>query len=180
MGSIKVITGKVRFSYANVWEPTAVEEGAEKKYNVSILIPKSDTKTLAKINEAIDQLKKEVMASNNGKLPKGFKLPLRDGDVDREDDDAYAGHYFMSASSKRQPTIIDRDKDEILDKSEFYSGVYGRASVNFYTFSVPTNKGIAVGLNHLQKLADGEPLAGGSSAEEDFDDDFDDDDDLMG
>ena len=101
-------------------------------------------------------------------------MPLRDGDEDK-DDEAYEGTMFFSASSNRKPQIVDEDVQPILDRDEFYSGCYGRASINFYLFDVSGSKGIAAGLNNLQKLEDGEHLGGGGSSAED---DFGDDDDL--
>lgn len=166
----KVVTGKVRFSYANVFEPTAMNEGDTLKYNVCILIPKNDTKTLEKIDKAIKaaiELGKSKLANSQGKIPSNIKLPLRDGDEERSDDPAFEGMYFLNANSSRKPNVVDKDLNPILDKDEFYSGCYGRASINFYAFNV-SSKGIACGLNNLQKLSDGERLAGGSSAEDDF------------
>lgn len=170
--STKVVTGKVRFCYVNVFEPTAMNEGDTPKYNVCILIPKSDTKTLDKITKAIEAAKqagKAKLANKNGQLPAdaALKLPLRDGDVERPDDPAFSNCYFINANSNRKPSIVDRGLNPIMEKEEFYSGCYGRASINFYAFNV-SSKGIAAGLNNLQKLEDGEMLAGGSSAEEDF------------
>ena len=166
----KVITGRVRFSYANVFEPTAIEEGQTPKYNISILIDKSDKKTIAAIEEAKEEGKKKW----GGTIPKKLKLPLRDGDEEREEDEAYQGHFFINANSTKKPGIVDADLNPIMDKDEFYSGCYGRASINFYPFDAAGNKGIAVGLNNLQKTEDGERLAGGSSAEDDFGSDEDD------
>lgn len=168
--STKVITGKVRFSYANVFEPTAMQDGQTPKYNVSIIIPKSDTKTVEAIKKAIEAAKeagKSKIADKNGKIPVNLKTPLRDGDEERPDDPAYENSYFINANSERKPGIVDRDLNPIMSRDDFYSGCYGRASVNFYAFNV-NSKGIACGLNNLQKLEDGERLAGGSSAEEDF------------
>jgi len=164
----KVVTGKVRLSYCHLFEPHAVEEGQDKKYSVSILIPKSDKDSLAKIQKAIDAVKKEATDKYGGKLPKNFKMPLRDGDEDREGDEAYAGHYFINCSSKQKPQVVDKDLNPILDQSEVYSGCYGRVSINFYSFDKSGNKGIACGLNNVQKLKDGAPLGGGSTAEQDF------------
>ena len=172
MATTKVITGKVRFSYAQVFEPTSVEEGGTKKYSVSILIPKKDKKTLAKIQAAIELAMEEGKAKFGGKIPKNLKTPLRDGDVDREDDENYEGHMFMNANSPRKPGLVDENLDPILDREDFYSGCYGRASVNFYAYNTSGNKGIACGLNNLQKTEDGERLSGGgASAEEDFGED---------
>lgn len=177
----KVITGKVRFCYCNVFEPRVMKEGDTPKYNVSILIPKSDTKTLDAIKKAIEAAKiagKAKIADKNGKIPSTIKTPLRDGDEERSDDPAYEGVMFINASSTRKPSIVDKDLNPIMSKDEFYSGCYGRASINFYAFNVQS-KGIAAGLNNLQKLADGEPLSGGSTAEEDFGGDNVWDDELM-
>lgn len=179
--STKVVTGKVRFCYANVFEPTALNEGDAPKYNVCILIPKSDTKTLAAIKNAIENAKvvgKAKIADKNGKIPSTIKTPLRDGDEERSDDPAFEGMMFVNANSTRKPSIVDKNLNPIMSQDEFYSGCYGRASINFYAFNVQS-KGIAAGLNNLQKLEDGEPLAGGSSAEEDFGGENQWDDDLM-
>ena len=168
--STKVVTGKVRFCYVNVFEPTAMNEGDTPKYNICILIPKNDAKTLDKINKAIEAAKqagKAKLADKNGKIPSNIKLPLRDGDEERGDDPAFEGMYFINVNSQRKPSIVDKDLNPIMEKEEFYSGCYGRASINFYAFNV-SSKGIAAGLNNLQKLEDGEMLAGGSSADEDF------------
>lgn len=170
VNSTKVVTGKVRFCYANVFEPTAMNEGDTPKYNTCILIPKSDTATIDKIKKAIEAAKeagKAKLADKNGRIPANLKLPLRDGDEERPDDPAFEDHYFINANSMHQPSIVDRSLNPIMSRDEFYSGCYGRASINFYAFNVQS-KGIAAGLNNLQKLEDGEMLAGGSTAEEDF------------
>lgn len=177
---MKVITGKdTRWSYANVWEPKAINDGSP-KYSVSLIIPKSDTATVAKIKAAIEAAyhKGEAKLKGNGRsVPPlaAIKNPLRDGDVERPDDFAYANAYFVNANSATAPGIVDADRNPILTRSEVYSGVYGRASINFYAFNSNGNKGIACGLNNLQKLRDGDPLGGKASAESDFatDDDSD-------
>lgn len=104
-----------------------------------------------------------------------LKTPLRDGDTERPDDPVYANSYFINANSASAPGIVDADCQPIIDKSEVYSGVYGRASINFYAFNSNGNKGIACGLNNLQKIKDGEPLGGKSRAEDDFSTEEDDD-----
>ncbi len=169
----KVVTGKVRFSFLHVFEPYLMEE---KKYSVSLLIPKSDKATIAKINKAVDAAREQAKAKNGGKLPPKFKLPLNDGDIDRSDDKAYAGCYYVNATSKTKPGVVDKDLNPILDQDELYSGCYGRASIRFYPFDTSGNRGVACGLNHVQKLKDGEPLGNRSSADDDFSEPFDDDD----
>ena len=166
--STKVVTGLVRLSYVHLFEPSSINEGDDKKYSVSLLIKKSDTATIAKIEAAVNAAKELGKSKWGGKIPAKLKLPLRDGDEDRPDDEAYAGHYFLNASSKNKPGVVDHNTQPVLDQEEVYSGCYGRASINFYAFDASGNKGIAAGLNNVQKLKDGEPLAGSSSAEEDF------------
>ena len=182
MNPTKVITGpKTRFSYLTVNEPKTPVGGGTPKYSVSLIIPKSDTKTIEKIQAAIQAAYEEGQGKlkGNGKSVPALsvlKTPLRDGDAERPDDEAYADSYFVNANSGTAPGIVDADRNPIIDRSEVYSGVYGRASINFYAFNSNGNKGIACGLNNLQKIRDGEPLGGKSRAEDDFatedDDDF--------
>lgn len=172
----KVVTGVVRLSYANVWEPKSINGGTQ-KYSVSLIIPKSDTKTLNAINAAINAAIEEGKGKFGGKIPNkaALKLPLRDGDIDRPDDEAYGNSYFINANSFTAPQIVDKNVNPILERSEVYSGVYARVSINFYAFNSNGNKGIACGLGNIQKLRDGEPLSGRTSAAEDFATDVDDD-----
>lgn len=165
----KVVTGEVRFSYLHVFEPHAIEEGQDKKYSVSLLIPKTDKKTLNAIKKAIEAAKVAGAPKWGGKVPGNLKMPLRDGDVDRPDQEEYAGMYFVNANSTNKPGLVDANVQPIMDSTELYSGCYGRASVNFYAYNVSGNKGIACGLNNIQKLRDGETLGGRSRAEDDFD-----------
>ena len=139
------------------------------KYSVSAIIPKSDTETIGKIKRAIEQAKKDSVSKWGGKVPANLKLPLRDGDIDRPEDEAYADSYFFNANSKQAPQVVDKNVQPILDQSEVYSGCYGRISVNFYGFNSNGNRGIAAGLGNIQKLRDGESLGGRTSAEDDFD-----------
>ena len=173
--STKVVTGIVRLSYEHVWEPASVN-GSKPKYSVSLIIPKSDTKTIDAINAAVENAIKDGAAKFGGKIPPrgALKLPLRDGDLEREDE-AYTGSYFVNANSTTAPQIVDRAVQPILDRSEVYSGCYARVSINFYAFNTNGNKGVACGLGNIQKVRDGEPLGGRSSAADDFATDLDDD-----
>lgn len=178
--STKVITGvDTRWSYANVWDPKSINGGTP-KYSVSLIIPKSDKVTIQKIKAAIQAAYEEGESKLKGSgksVPSlsVIKTPLRDGDLERPDDEAYKNAYFVNANSATAPGIVDADRQQIIDRSEVYSGVYGRASINFYAFNSNGNKGIACGLNNLQKIRDGEPLGGKASAESDFATDDDDD-----
>ncbi|MGP4073151.1 DUF2815 family protein [Piscibacillus sp. B03] len=174
----KVITGKVRASYVNIFEPKAINDGDDEKYSMSIIIPKSDTKTIKLIEEAIEEAKEEGKAKFGGKIPKNLKTPLRDGDEER-DDEAYADSYFINATSKQAPGVVDQNKIKVTDSTVVYSGCYVRVSINFYAFNVNGNKGIAAGLNNVQKWADGEFLGGRAAAEDEFDELETEEDDLI-
>ncbi|MFS1514585.1 DUF2815 family protein [Chengkuizengella sp. SCS-71B] len=177
----KVVTGKVRLSYVNIFQPQSIN-GGDEKYSTSILIPKSDKETLRKIKAAVDAAKEQGRGQWGGKVPANCKTPLRDGDEERPDDEAYAGHYFLNATSKNKPGVakpIGKHPDgktkfeEITDTTEVYSGCYAKVSLNIYPFNVNGNRGIAAGLNNVVKVQDGDFLGGRSSVNDDFsDEDF--------
>mgnify|MGYP001023861051 CR=1 FL=1 len=175
----KVITGvKTRWSYANVWQAKSINGGAP-KFSVSLIIPKSDTKTVMAVKNAIQAAYEEgqsKLKGNSKSVPAltAIKTPLRDGDAERPDDEAYKDCYFINANSATAPGIVDAARNPIIEHSEVYSGVYGRASINFYAFNSNGNRGIACGLNNLQKISDGEPLGGKTRAEDDFADEDED------
>ena len=176
----KVVTGKVRLSYAHLHEAKSID-GGEPKYSVSLIIPKEDKKTLKTIQEAVNEAKENGKGLWGGKVPANLKTPLRDGDDERPDDDAYADSYFLNANSKHKPEIVDLKGNKNVGEDEVYSGCYARVSINFYGFNVSGNRGIACGLGNVQKLDDGERLGGGgSTADEDFEyEDSDADDDFL-
>lgn len=181
----KVITGKVRLSYAHIFTPQSID-GGDEKYSTAILIPKEDKETLRKIKAATDAAKELGKSKWGGKVPANCKTPLRDGDEERPDDEVYAGHYFLNATSKTKPGIakpIGQGADgkmkfqEITDSTEVYSGCYVKVSLNFYPFDAKGNRGVAAGLNNIVKIQDGDFLGGRASVQEEFaDTDFDDND----
>ena len=179
MNPTKVITGvKTRWSYANVWQAKSINGGTP-KFSVSLIIPKSDTKTVTAVKNAIQAAYEEgqsKLKGNSKSVPAltAIKTPLRDGDAERPDDEAYKDSYFINANSATAPGIVDAARNPIIEHSEVYSGVYGRASINFYAFNSNGNRGIACGLNNLQKISDGEHLGGKTRAEDDFTDEDED------
>ncbi|MPQ44597.1 DUF2815 family protein [Clostridium tarantellae] len=174
----KVITGKIRMSYANLFTPRAMVEGQEPKYSLCILIPKSDKDTLNKVKGAIESAKESGKSLWGGKVPANLKTPLRDGDEERADQSEYESHYFINATSKQKPGVVDVALNEVIDSTEVYSGCYGRVSINFYPFNQAGNRGIGCGLQNVQKLSEGESLGGKSRAQDDFD--AIEDDDILG
>lgn len=177
----KVVTGKVRLSYVHAFEPHAFDSAPDKsQYSVCILVKKSDKTTLDKIARAIEAAKADGKTSKwNNKIPAKLWNPLRDGDAEHPEDEAFIGHYFLNAKSNNKPGIVDISCNPILDKDELYSGCYGRVSIVFFPYAVSGSSGIGVALNNIQKVGEGEPLSGRSNADEDFSDGFE-DDDLLG
>ena len=159
-----------RISFANIWEPKSIN-GSDEKYSVSCIISKKDTKTISAINAAIEAANEAGKVKKwGGKIPAGpgFKLPLRDGDIERSEDEAYAGSFFVNANSKDKPQVVDRHVQPITDPLDCGSGDYCFVTINFYPFNANGNRGIAAGLGNIQKVRDGERLAGRATAASDF------------
>lgn len=168
----KVITKKVRFSYVNVFEARALE-GGDAKYSITLLIPKADTETYNKIVNAMNKtLSDSVAEVFKGVMPTNPKFPIYDGDGLRPSGEPFGeeckGHWVITANSKEKPEVVDVACNPIMSKNDFYSGCYGRASIVFFAYNTNGNKGVGCGLNNLQKLEDGQPLSGRSTAAEDF------------
>lgn len=164
-----ITIGPGRFSYLHAFEPTAIEEGGQKKYSVSFIIPKKEKALIKQIESAIEKAKEQGKEKHwKGTIPKKLKLPLRDGDEERDEDEAYAGSVFFNAHSSTKPGLVDKNRQPIVDPEELGSGDYGYVNVTFYPFSAGGSVGVAVGFNHLMKTKDGERLSGRVSVDEAF------------
>lgn len=167
-----LVTGKVRFSYANVFEPRTTQSG-DTRYSVTILIPKTDVATKQKIDAEMTRVLQESISNTFGGVkPANPKTPIYDGDGLRPSGEPYGeeckGHWVITANSKEAPEIVDANLNPIMSKSEFYSGCYGRVSLRFFAYNKNGNKGIGCGLGNIQKLEDGESLTGKTTASQDF------------
>lgn len=166
--------GEVRFSYANVFEPKAPMSGGDPKYSLCVVIPKSNKQAVKLVQEAIEAAKQVGKSSKwGGKIPANCKSPLRDGDVEREDDAAFQDCYFINTSTKNKPGVMVLDsgyRSEAMGVEDFYSGCYGAVTINFFAYDSAGNRGVGAGLNNVIKTRDGQRLAGGRSADEDFSD----------
>ena len=169
---IEVTTGKVRLSYVNVFKPKAMQPGQDEKYSCTILIPKTDTETKKRIDDAIEQAKKQGADDKwGGVIPPILPIPIHDGDGARPSDgmpygDECKGHWVLTASAKVDypPDVVDKNLNPIINQSEIYSGCYARVNITFYPYGggkTGFKKGIGVGLGPIQKLNDGDPLGGG-------------------
>lgn len=166
----RIILRNVRLSYAQLFTPKADDNGVM-KYSTTILIPKTDKDQVAAIKAAIEAAKKKDAAKIG---PGSCKNPLLDGDA-KDDDGALKykgeenrGMYLLRASTRNKPGVVDANVQPILDQSEVYSGCFANVSVNFYGYNSKTNKGVAPGLNNVQKVKDGDALSGGPRAEDEF------------
>ena len=178
----EVLTGVVRLSYANIWVPKDFGDG-KPKYTCSLIIRKDDDKTLSAIKNKFKALLRDpkVITKLGGPQQahsKGLHLPIRDGDTDEKKagDAAYENSYFINCSNKEAypPKIFDRHGDEILDKTEVYSGCYARVIISFFPYNHMSNFGISASITAIQKWKDGEALGGVNISSSDFDDGFSD------
>lgn len=164
----RVVTGKCRFAYVNLFNPRTIGQSDVPKYSMCLLILKTDKETLKMINAAVDEAIIQGTSIWGGDVPKGIKTPLRDGDVEKPDRPEFAGHYFINAASKFKPGIVDKNLNKISDSSVLYSGCYGRASIMFYPYNYLGEKGIGCGIQNLQKTDEGEELLSIPRLEDDF------------
>lgn len=172
-----VVTGRVRLSYVHLFTPYVNPNGnGEPKYSTTILLPKSDVATKQRIDAAIQAaIQAGITTKWNGVRPPQVAIPVHDGDGVRPSDgmpfgDECKGHWVFTASSKQPPQIVDLQLNPIINQTEIYSGIYARVSVQFFPYAVSGKKGIGCGLGNVQKLEDGEPLGGRTTAEDDFKD----------
>ena len=163
-----VTTGEVRLSYVHLFKPYAFQPGQEEKFSCTILIPKSDTETMARINNAIAAAtEKGVSDKWSGVRPPVIPNPVHDGDGVRPSDGMpfgpeCKGHYVLTVSAKADypPEVVDARRNPIINQSEIYSGIYGRVNISFFPYAFGGKKGIGCGLGPVQKTRDGEPLGG--------------------
>lgn len=163
-----VTTGTVRFSYVHLFKPYAAMPGQEEKYSVTVLVPKTDTDTMARIQAAIEAAKQKGITDKwGGQCPPIVPTPVYDGDGMRPSDGLpfgpeCKGHFVFTASAKVDypPEVVDKAGNPVINQSDVYSGMYGRVNVSFYPYAFGAKKGIGCGLGPVQKLRDGEPLGG--------------------
>jgi hypothetical protein len=187
---------EVRLSYTYLITPRAQDEEKPNvlTYSTAILIPKSDKATVKEIQAAIKEALADGVAKKwGGKTPKGLRNPMRDGDVDRPDDENYAGCFFINAKGPRggaeKPILLDKRGQETDEVDVIYSGVFARVSLQFYPYDKAGNRGVACGISSVLSMEHGEPLGntvtpatareefGVTTSAEDAAKDFDSDDD---
>lgn len=170
----EIVTGQARLSFVHLFKPYAYTPGAEEKFSTTILVPKTDTTTKQRIDAAIEAAAQQGQAEKwGGQRPAIMPTPIYDGDGVRPSDGApfgeeCKGHWVFTAASKQPVEVVDAGGNPIINETEVYSGMYGRVCVQFFAYNFSGKKGIGCGLGPVQKIADGEPLAGHTSAAEAF------------
>ena len=164
----KVVTGEFRVSFPSVFKATAVNPGDAEKYSITMLIPKSDKKTIADITALLTRTLTAKWGADKNKWPKNMKKVIRDGDEEYPERDGYPGHYFIAARNKSKPRVVDTQNQDILDENDFYAGCYARASLTAFCYDKGVNKGVALSLQNVQKLRDGDRFTSRSKPEDDF------------
>jgi len=178
----RVVTGEVRGSFVNIFKPRFNALSSREEFSMMLLIPKSDSATVEKIEGAIETAKLERW---NDKPPKNLREPLKDGDDETQIPESaepgelpYASHYFMNVKSTTKPGIVDADLNTVIDENSFRSGDYCKVSLQSYSYDKKGNRGVSFGLNNVQVLRKGEPLGGRSRPENDFEREEQDEDDI--
>lgn len=168
-----VTTGTARLSFAHLFQPYAYQKDQDPKYSTTILVPKTDIACKQRIDAAIQAAIQAGIAEKwGGQQPPKLGIPVYDGDGVRPSDGMpfgaeCKGHWVFTASSKQPVSVVDQQIQPILNQTQVYSGMYARVSVSFFAYN-NNKKGIGCGLNAVQKVADGEQLGGGISADEAF------------
>lgn len=168
-----------------VWlsDPYKVDEKDPGKYQVTILIPKTETeavKTLRSIIAEVTDIGK--VTKWNQSIPANLKEVLHDGDERQKDPQGiYKGCWYLTAKSARQVPVFNRSKLPITNPDELYSGMWGAVNLAVFPYKASGSCGLAAGLNAVMKLRDDVRLSGGGPSADVFDNcDFGDvsDDDL--
>lgn len=166
----EITTGIGTLSFPKIFEDTkGKKDDGTPSYEIQIIIPKTQVKDIKAILAAIQ----EVGVAQYGDRWKSVRLPLRDGDKEKdkfaEDGQTYGekyperlGCYFLNARSTRAVAVVGRDRSPIVNSSEVYGGCKGKIAVSFYPYNQAGNAGIGAGLSGVQKIADGEAFGGGA------------------
>lgn len=168
----KLLTPVFRVSFPSVFEASSYEGGTPKFSVCAVWEPSKFTakdKVLWKaMQDLADQVSVDKFKKKLAQLPANFKKPFRDGDEKADLVGFGEGKVFANLSSKMRPGLIFLDRTPILDAEDFYPGCYARATITAYAYD-NVGKGIAFGLQNLQKIKDGERLDSRTNAEDDFD-----------
>ena len=171
--STKVTTTEFRVAFPAVFRPKHNDLSNKDEYSVVALFPKGTD--LSALKAAAQEAAKKKWPKD---MPKNLKSPFRD-QADRAKVDEQtgketlpqgyeAGAIYLNLKSAQRPGVVDQKMNEIIDESDFYGGCWARASINAYAYDQKGNRGVAFGLNNLQKLKDDDAFGNRSKPQDDF------------
>lgn len=189
-----VLTPKFRASYVHVFKPRAIKPGDKAKFSLTACYDQDavdgDASSTPAGSISVKEMKKIALDAafekfgntdevkkriKSGKIRMPFITPEEDEVGTTYPEGTVLVMRYGTPDDSTKPGVVDRyaGKDgraaTIEDPADFYSGCYARASVGVYAYDRPDSKGVTFMLNNVQKLGDGEPLAGGPrSATSDF------------
>ena len=162
------MTPVFRLSFPSLFQPSKPRNAKpeqEAKYSCAMLFAKGEN--LDKLKKAAADAAREKWGDN---IPKELKTPFRDQGA-KEYDGYEDGAIFITATSKQRPGIVNQRVEPIIDESEMYPGCYCQATVRAFAYGggqTGFSPGIAFGLQNIQKVKDGDSLAGRSKPEDEF------------
>lgn len=151
--------GPARISWPHLFEPNPKSE--RKAYDVCLMIPKSDKDAVALIKKAMAAAVPEKYVKDK-KVAPGFRLPLRDGDLERADSPGYEGMYFINAKTMYKPKCVKKVAGEFIDATaeDIYPGCWVYANIHFFPYEESGNRGLSCSLNAVVKYRDDKSFGG--------------------
>lgn len=169
----KIMIKGARLSFPSLFHKSEFE-GKEGKFEATLLIPKSDTKTYNQIVKAIEAAKKEA---NKKVVEKNYFIKDGDEIYEEKEYDGYEGHWAIKAANSKRPTVIDRDKTPLTEDDErVYAGCYVNAIISPWVQDNQYGKRVNANLLGIQFVKDGEAFGDATVADVDDFDDVEDDD----
>lgn len=169
-----IVTPIFRVSFPHVFEARAGMDGGEPKFGLTAVwnpatFSAKDKERWNAMKALADDMSVSKFKKKIKDLPDNFKKPVRKGEEKEGLDGFGPGLLFANLTTKFKPGLIDKDKIEIIDQTDFYPGCYARATITCYAYE-NKGKGVAFGLMNIQKIADGARLDSRTDAAGDFED----------
>lgn len=161
---MQVTTGIARASFASVIAPKPNMSDENKlEYQIVLIFP-GDSPTIPVLRAVV---RDAIIKKWPSKIPAGLRDPIRDAS-EKSYEGFEPGHFYLTCRSGERPGVIDAALKPITDPAELYSGCFVRARLSAFAYDKAGNRGVAFGLSHVQKLADGPTLTGRRSASDVF------------
>ena len=172
----KIKLSNVRLSFPSLFKKASFE-GVETKFEATFLLDKdSQADQIKVIDDAIDAFLLSKFGSK-GKIPKSVKRTVfTDGDT--KDYDGYENQMAFKGSNTKRPTLIDRDKTQIVEEdNKLYAGCYVNAIVDLWYSNHPKGgKQVLGNVLGVQFVKDGEAFGANTTSDQDEFDDLGDED----